>query len=479
MRALCAIVVVLAAATFACRPSDVLSVPPPANVVGSGAVKNAAGVESEFIGARGQMFAALAGANNLMQWSGVLSDEFSWGAVFAPGANVDARMTTAQGGFSEVGDAALASILQTRSTLLQVVGGLRQYDPSAGAARIGEAYALIAYGELFMAEDYCAGVPLSYIIADGGIVYGMPLTTDSLLAVAEAHFDSAITHASGSDTVLSLAGIGLGRARLDRNEYAIAASAVSGVATGFVYNTELEATTDQGAPYVVNLYANNYLYYGPSQPCGLTNVADHEGGNGLGFVSAHDPRVVVDSTIALTCGATYTGVTPGTWYYPMKFGAFPSTLVPLATGVEARLIEAEVALHTNDVGGWAADLSALRADSASTHVAFDTSQSPIHADSTIGLSADGQVDMMFRERAFWLFGTGTRLGDLRRLIRQYGRDQATLFPVGPFPDGHDSNLPTPILNYGNDVSLTLPTRASGTPITNPNYKGCTTPTTTA
>ena len=30
-------------------------------------------------------------------------------------------------------------------------------------------------------------------------------------------------------------------------------------------------------------------------------------------------------------------------------------------------------------------------------------------------------DLMFRERAFWLFGTGHRLGDMRRMIRQYGR----------------------------------------------------------
>ena len=35
---------------------------------------------------------------------------------------------------------------------------------------------------------------------------------------------------------------------------------------------------------------------------------------------------------------------------------------------------------------------------------------------------DAAVDQLFSERAFWLFATGHRLGDMRRLIRQYGRE---------------------------------------------------------
>jgi len=36
-------------------------------------------------------------------------------------------------------------------------------------------------------------------------------------------------------------------------------------------------------------------------------------------------------------------------------------------------------------------------------------------------TAEARVDLLFRERAFWFFLTGHRQGDLRRLIRQYGR----------------------------------------------------------
>ncbi len=168
------------------------------------------------------------------------------------------------------------------------------------------------------------------------------------------------------------------------------------------------------------------------------------------------------------------GIVPDSvWYYPVKFGN-PSVNVPLATGVEARLVEAEAALHTSP-GAWAADLRALRADSADTHISFPAADS-LSADSTTLASAAMQVDVMFRERAFWLYGTGTRLGDMRRLIRQYGRDQSTVFPVGAYPNGHDPHLPAPIPSYGTDVNLTLPTPFAGLVNPNSSYKGCLTST---
>jgi hypothetical protein len=65
------------------------------------------------------------------------------------------------------------------------------------------------------------------------------------------------------------------------------------------------------------------------------------------------------------------------------------------------------------------------------------------------------------------------LGDMRRLIRQYGRDQSTVYPVGPFPNGNASTLPSPLPNYGTDVNITLPTAAGTYSDPNPAYKGCT------
>lgn len=52
--------------------------------------------------------------------------------------------------------------------------------------------------------------------------------------------------------------------------------------------------------------------------------------------------------------------------------------------------------------------------------------------------AYGRENLTFCERAFWMFGTGHRLGDLRRLIRQYGRTAETIFPTGAYPKGGNS-----------------------------------------
>jgi hypothetical protein len=71
---------------------------------------------------------------------------------------------------------------------------------------------------------------------------------------------------------------------------------------------------------------------------------------------------------------------------------------------------------------------------------------------------------MFRERAFWLFSTGHRLGDLRRLVRQYGRTVNTTFPSGTFHKGGtygpDTNFPLP-QSEENNPNVTA-AKASGT-----------------
>jgi hypothetical protein len=54
-----------------------------------------------------------------------------------------------------------------------------------------------------------------------------------------------------------------------------------------------------------------------------------------------------------------------------------------------------------------------------------------------------------------------RLGDMRRLIRQYGRAQDQVFPIGKFhkPGG---------ASYGTDVNLPVTDNEK----TNPNFTGC-------
>ena len=75
-------------------------------------------------------------------------------------------------------------------------------------------------------------------------------------------------------------------------------------------------------------------------------------------------------------------------------------------------------------------------------------------------SADARVDLIFRERAFWLFITGHRQGDLRRLVRQYHRRQESVYPTGFYQGGLSA--------YGTDVTAPIP------PVErlNPQFTGC-------
>ena len=75
-------------------------------------------------------------------------------------------------------------------------------------------------------------------------------------------------------------------------------------------------------------------------------------------------------------------------------------------------------------------------------------------------SLDARVDLLFHERAFSMFATSHRLGDMRRLVRQYGRDAESVFPTGNYhKDG---------LKFGTDVNFIVPAPERN----NPKFTGC-------
>ncbi len=261
------------------------------------------------------------------------------------------------------------------------------------------------------------------------------------------HFDSAAAHAASNAGVADLVAVGRGRALVDLGRYAEAATSVAGVPVTFIYATRVSANV---LPFYIIFFYNQ-----------LT-TGDGKGGNGLNFVSARDPRVVTVPTGQTTIG------TPDNYpaMYPFSSTAVPADSIALADGVEAGLITAEAALAAHDVGTWLATLNQLRAD-------FTVARGPYPSDTSyhvLGPLTDpgtdsARVSLTFRERGFWLYGTGRRLGDLRRLVRQYGRDQSTVFPTGPYLNGTQSVLFTA---YGQSVAFPVGTIESG----NPKFHGC-------
>jgi hypothetical protein len=84
------------------------------------------------------------------------------------------------------------------------------------------------------------------------------------------------------------------------------------------------------------------------------------------------------------------------------------------------------------------------------------------------------LDLVMHERAMWLYLTGHRQGDLRRLAHVYHRDPLTLWPHGivsapAFPPAYPA---PPTINgtfYGNDVVYVPPASERAN---NPMYTGC-------
>src|SRR5439155_25897326 len=110
--------------------------------------------------------------------------------------------------------------------------------------------------------------------------------------------------------------------------------------------------------------------------------------------------------------------------------------VTLASGIEARLIEAENSLKLGDATNYLAVLNAARATKAGLAPLTDPG------------SQIARVDLLFRERAFWFYLTSHRLGDLRRLVRQYLRSAESVFPTGAY---HKQGL-----TRGTQVSFVFP-----------------------
>ncbi len=311
-----------------------------------------------------------------------------------------------------------AALSVARVNALAAIAALEHYNPSP-PSQIGELFALLGTVEVSMAEQMCAGVRLSSVV-NGTPVLGTPLTSAALLQDALADFDSAAAYGKDSVRIAALASVGQGRVLLDLARFSDAATAVATVPTAYVYQANYSTAVNQ---------SSELAFFFSFQAAA---VADREGQNGLDFVSANDPRVLITSN-----GVSTDGVTPD--YVPTSYVNNLAVPITVASGVEARLIGAEAALANHDATTWLADLNALRADAGETGVSGLTPLADPVTDT-------GRVSLMFRERAFWLFLTGHRQGDLRRLIRQYGLDQSVVFPNGPYK-------PTAQGSYGTDVNF--------------------------
>jgi hypothetical protein len=382
----------------------------------------------------------------LFVFGGLLTDEWQSGDTFIQRNTQDQRIWYPENTFNS---GPYRNLNRVRVLSEAAINALRQYRP-APATNIGRMFAFTAYVQVLMAEHYCNGTPISDL--DGSVVLpGNPISNDSMLGLALANIDSAFANISGGDStaVTWLSRVVRGRALLDRGQFAFAAAAVAGVPDTFHYDVEYSLVAGDNQIWALNASARRYT------------VGDKEGTNGLDFRSANDPRIptkrgpdrIFDTAFPLQV------LRQGIWGRESR--------VRIATGAEARLIEAENALRVPDPGTWLSLLNQVRANSRLLPVPVDTSYRPVAGTLLAPLADPGpsfndtlRINLMFRERAFWMFSTGHRLGDLRRLVRQYGRTVDQVYPIGAWFKGG---------NYGDAIQMPVPFDEQN----NPNFDQCT------
>jgi starch-binding outer membrane protein, SusD/RagB family len=397
------------------------------------------------------------GEDGVVTEGGLLADELIWAETFPTRGEMDQRNTNPiNGTLSTIYN----SLQRARATADRTTAAYYKLAPT----QLGrsETQAIAGFTYILLAEMYCNGVPVSdFDVNAGTFKLGTPQTGVQLFTTALAKLDSARvgldSTLAGNASVVNLIRMGRGRVLLNLNRPVDAAAAVALVPTTYKYTLfHSENTTRQ----------NNGIFI-PTLGFARFSVAANEGANGLRFrLDSTDARVYAPRGrgIAFSPAIGVDNLTP--MFTQTKYGTRSSNF-SFTDGVEARLIEAENLARSG--GAYIGILNTLRSQlptlltntpGPSTTllnppVVTTTSLPALTAATT---QAD-QVSQVFQERSYWLFLTGHRLGDMRRLIKHLNRTAESVFPSGAYFKGG---------TYGVDVNFPVPFQETN----NPNFTQC-------
>jgi hypothetical protein len=405
-------------------------------------VKNAEGAVAVANGALEFFRELTGGAESTWLFGGLLADEWSTSSTFVENDETDQRRVKVNNGSVE---GMFRDLHRTRIAADLAVGALREFRPDL-TRTLAEMYLARGFAEMQLAQDFCNGIPLGRWEGEE-VVSGMPLPIDSIFRRSIASYDSAIALATATDsataTVRRAAMVGKARALLGINDETNApinqaAALVDTIPLSFAYNHTFAVTS-----------GDNILWSQPASQRRYTVGDSLEGNartdtvrNAIPFFAARDPRVPVSYTIASNGRDTVKSQDGQTFSRTTTVWA-RTTAVPVMNGLDARLIVAEQRLRAMDFAGMMTIMNALRASPPKLGEVQPAAMA------SLPVPADFQTatNLYFREKAFWTFSRGQRLGDLRRLIRQYERTEDNTFPVGRHYKGN---------TYGDDVNLPVP-----------------------
>ena len=426
----------------ACSVDKVLEVPDP-DVSKPTAITGKAGLPTLLAAAVGDFQVAFSGTGSggdegLVNMTGLLSDEFFFTETFPTRVQVDRRSI-------DLNNSTMSNIYfevqRARQSTFRAESAYAALAPTDSL--YAEALNLEGYSWIFLAEAYCSGVGVTKMDASSNIIPGQPLTTQQLLDSALDRFTKALAVAKtrGSTYLADLARVGTARALIFKGTANLAAAAdtVKAVSPDFEYRIFSSDNTTRQNNGVFELQWNE----------GRWTVSNREGGVGLPFRNG-DPRTPFADAGA---GFDQTHEVFGT----LKYASRDASTV-LADYIEAQLIIAESQLAANygGAGGTLAILNNLRASAGMAALA-----------PAVGTQA--QVLQLFTERAYWMYATAHRVGDLRRLVRSvanggYGFAQNSVWPTGGYTGGQGGGGV-----YGTDMNFPIPLDEVNA---NPNVKGC-------
>ena len=391
------------------------------------------------------------GQEGTWMFGGELADEWTATTTFVQNTEADQRSVKDD---NSVMLPMFRNLARVRTASNQAIAALKKWRPTQ-TANIAEMYFARGYAELQLALDFCNGIPLSE--AADELVPGTPLTGKEVTERALASFDSALAINTGTDAASISIGnavkIARGRALVNLDRIPEAVAAVAGVPTNYLYtHTYLQVSGDNQNWSFTN---GNFRYTLGDSAEG--NARNYLVANALPFYSAGDPRIQGSLIITVKNNKPDTLKAQDGQTYFRSNTVYPTRESPtvVTSGIDARLIEAEGRLRADDILGMMAILNGLRASTQNLGAITSPVMTPLAPPAT---AADART-LLFREKAFWTFGRGQRLGDLRRLVRQYKLPVNQVYPVGKYFKGGD---------YGGDVNLPVPQAE----LNNPNFTGC-------
>jgi hypothetical protein len=427
-----------------CKSSEILNVTNP-DILAPGVFNTPTGTDPLRFGVISDFTLAFDGnTDSFTTMSGDMSDEMVASDTFAERLSVNSRSPIDVNSSTE---SVYRNLQQAHSGAIKAATVLGATQPAQKWQR-GEMFMLRGFVEIFLAEGFCSGTAFSTADDNGVVTYGPIYSAADLYNLAVASFDSASQLADTSKRVLFGKQIGKARALLNLGKFAEAATAVNGVPRTFQLLTFHSTASTREQNGMWNAAANGSSRY---------SVVTKEGGNGLPYLATTtDPRIPWAASTRIGFNSISTNLPTET-----KFGQTTSGIV--GDGTEAQLDILEARLQ----GGTQADRDAVFAGLNTLRTTNTPAIAAIAGSAPTSQAA--AVDLYFQERAYWTWLTGHRLGDMRRLVRQYGRDAETVFPTGLVSNSGNPSVTGQLAgSYGTATSMIIPFSERN----NPNFKGC-------